>query len=314
MALYYPYSEYLKNKYGEKVYKLPINVPGTCPNRDGNLGVGGCAYCGEIGAGFESLPETLSVPEQLAKNKAYIGEKYGAKKFIPYFQNFTGTYLSETKLEALVRSAVLPDMVGINIATRPDCISDKVVSLLAKIGQDEKIDITLELGLQTANYHTLKSINRRHGFAEFIDAVLRIKRAGLAVTAHIILDLPDDTIADTIETARILSALSVNGVKMHSLYIAKDSAFEKAYQQGELKLLNGQEYIVRAAAFLTFLSPEIYIERLVGRIPEEHSISANDGRSWWAIKDDILKTLDEKSLYQGAKCDYLNGAALKRLK
>lgn len=314
MDLYYPYSDYLKNKYGEKVYKLPVNVPGTCPNRDGNLGIGGCAYCGEVGAGFESLPDTLSVQAQLAQNKAYIGKKYGAKKFIPYFQNFSGTYLPVNRLETLVRCAAVPDMVGINVATRPDCVSDETAALLADIGQSENIDITLELGLQTANYHTLKAIRRGHGLAEFIDAVLRTKKAGLSVSAHVILDLPDDTPDDAAETARILSALKVNGVKLHSLYVAKGSAFERAYVKGKLKLLGNQEYIDRAAAFLSFLSPEIYIERLVGRIPESHSLAANDGRSWWAVKDDILKSMADKGLYQGAKFDYLNGSALSHLK
>lgn len=314
MRLYYPYSEYLKNKYGEKTYKLPVNVPGTCPNRDGSCGAQGCAYCGEIGAGFESLPDTLSVKEQLKKNKAYIGQRYGAKKFIPYFQNFTGTYLPAENLEALVRSAILPDMVCINIATRPDCVSDQTTALLSEIAQSESIDITLELGLQTANYHTLKTINRGHGLAEFIDAVLRIRKAGLSVSAHVILDLPDDSMDDAIETAHVLSALPVDGVKLHSLYIAKGSAFAKAYADGQLALSSSEEYIRRAAAFLAHLSPDIYIERLIGRIPEEHSLAANDGRSWWAVKDDILGLLEEQRLYQGAKFDYLNGAALKHLK
>ncbi|MEX1307389.1 MAG: TIGR01212 family radical SAM protein, partial [Eubacteriales bacterium] len=236
MRLYYPYSEYLKTKYGEKTYKLPVNVPGTCPNRDGTRGISGCAYCGEIGAGFESLSDTLSVPEQLIKNKAYISQRYGAKKFIPYFQNFTGTYLPNENLKALVCSAILPDMVGINIATRPDCISDQTTACLSEIAQSKNIDITLELGLQTANYRTLNAINRRHGLAEFIDAVLRIQKTHLCVSAHVILDLPDDSMDDVIETAHVLSALKVDGVKLHSLYVAKGSSYAKAYEAGRLKL------------------------------------------------------------------------------
>ena len=312
MELYYPYSTYLKDKYGEKVYKLPLNIPGTCPNRDGSCGTQGCAYCGEVGAGFESLSDMLSVDEQINQNKAYIGKRYGAKKFIPYFQNFSGTYMAGDNLDTLVRSALLPDMVGINIATRPDCVSQETVNILANIQNESGLDITLELGLQTVNYHTLKKINRGHWLAEFIDAVLRIKESGLLVSVHVILDLPDDTMDDVIETARILSALGVHGVKLHSLYIAKNSSYADAYQQGALTLHSGQDYISRAAIFLAYLSPNIYIERLVGRIPEEHSISANSGRSWWAIKDDILEEMTNQNLHQGAKCNYLNGPALSK--
>jgi radical SAM protein (TIGR01212 family) len=310
MKLYYPYSEYLKNKYGEKVYKLPLNLPGTCPNRDGRLGTGGCDYCGDVGAGFESLSSELSVPQQLEQNQTYIGKKYNAKKFIPYFQNYTGTYLAPAKLESFVRSAVLPDMVGINISTRPDCVSTETCAVLAKIAQSESIDITLELGLQTANYHTLKSIHRGHGLAEFIDAVLSIKKAGLSVSAHVMLDLPSDILDDAIETARVLSALAVDGVKLHSLYVANGSAYEAAYQEGQLALHSEAEYIARAVAFLANLSPDIYVERLIGRVPEAHSAAANFGVSWWKVKDDILKALKDQGLYQGANYNYLNGSAL----
>jgi len=313
MKLFYPYSEYLKNKYGEKVYKLPINLPGTCPNRDGRLGTGGCDYCGDVGAGFESLDNALSVQEQIQQNQAYIGKKYNVNKFIPYFQNYTGTYMATEKLESLIRSAILPNMVGINISTRPDCVSSETCAMLARIAQTESIGITLELGLQTANYHTLKSINRGHGLAEFIDAVLGIKKAGLLVSVHVMLDLPNDTLDDAIGTARILSALGVDGVKLHSLYVANGSAFDAAYQANQLALHSKDEYIARTVAFLANLAPSIYVERLIGRVPEAHSTIANFSTSWWKVKDDILKALQDQGLYQGATFNYLNGSALRGL-
>ena len=175
MDLYYPYSKYLKNKYGEKVYKLPINLPGTCPNRDGTLGDTGCYYCAEVGAGFESLDSNISIKHQLLKNKEYIGKRYGAKKFIAYFQNYTGTYMSSKELQANLYQAVIDDIVLINISTRPDCISDEILEMLKDFKEEMNIDICLEVGLQTANYKTLDKIGRGHDLSQFIDAIIRVK-------------------------------------------------------------------------------------------------------------------------------------------
>jgi len=310
MELYYPYSKYLKEKYGEKVYKLPINVPGTCPNRDGLLSEDGCSYCADVGAGFESLDNSLSVVEQIEQNREYIGKRYGAKKFIPYFQNYSGTYMEPEKFEELIESAILPDMVGINISTRPDCISKEIVDILCGLFDKYGVGFCIELGLQTANYHTLKKVNRGHDLSQFVDAVLRLKNAKISVSAHVIIDLPYDDIDDVIQTSRLLSALKVDGVKMHSLYIAKESAFEKLYNGGKLSLLSEKEYIQRAVVFLENLSPEIYVERLLGRVPEKDSITANFNRSWWAVRDDILQKMEDEKSYQGSKFDYLGGSAV----
>ena len=312
MNIYYPYSEYLKNKYGEKVYKLPVNLPGTCPNRDGTLSFGGCDYCADIGAGYESLDPSLSVTEQLEKNRAYIGNKYKANKFIAYFQNYTGTYLPINQLESYVKDALIQDVVAINISTRPDCIPNSIIQMLKRISEENNIDICIELGLQTSNDETLKRINRGHDTAQFIDAVLRIKQFDFSISAHVIPDFPFDTIHHVIQTARLLSALHIDGVKLHSLYIAKDSAFAKLYTDGAITLLSEEDYITRVITFLEQLSSEIYVERLLGRVPEENSLTANFNRSWWAIRDEIVARMEAKNTYQGIKCDYLDGSAHKK--
>ena len=309
MQIYYPYSDYLKAKYGEKVYKLPVNVPGTCPNRDGTLGTGGCAYCAGIGAGFESLSDTIPVSEQLTRNKSYIGSKYHAKKFIAYFQNYTGTYLPVEQLEELVLSALIDDVVAVNIATRPDCVTDKTIAMLFELKDTYHIDICIELGLQTANDDTLKKINRGHDTAQFIDTAIRLKQAGLTVSVHVIPDLPYDNMGDVIRTSRLISVLHLDGVKLHSLYIAKNSLFESLYQTGKLALLNETEYIARVIAFLEHLSPNIYVERLIGRIPEADSVTANFNRSWWAVRDAIVNQMAAAHTYQGIKCVELGGSA-----
>lgn len=316
MNRYLKYSTYLKNKYGEKTYKLPINLPVTCPNRDGLLGSGGCTFCGEKAAGFESLPATLSVKEQLLRNKSYIGEKYGAKKFIAYFQNFTSTYLPlEQFIRYIDRVLEVEDIVEVSISTRPDCINEEYLSqITAKIKEKSpEIQISLELGLQTVNYYTLKAVNRGHTLAEFIDAVLLAKKYGVETGVHLILNLPGDNFNDSIENAKILSALGVNTVKLHALYIREGTVLGEQYKRGDFEVIPLEEYIERVIVFLEYLDPGIAVQRLLGRAPEEGSLFHNWDYSWWKIQDIIIKEMEKRDTRQGTKFDYLNGKGLKQL-
>lgn len=296
---YKAYSTYLKEKYGTKVYKLPVNIPATCPNRDGSIGTGGCTFCAEVGAGFEMLSDTVPVREQLIKNMAYIKKKYKAEKFIAYFQNYTNTYLPINKLEEYLNSCLIENVVDISISTRPDCISDEYISFLKAFSIKNNIDITIELGLQTSNYHTLDKINRGHSLAEYIDACIRIKGAGLFLCTHIILNLPWDTIRDSIETAKIVSVLKNDHIKLHSLYIAKGTKIAEQYENNEFELCSVEEYVERVVTFLEYLSPDISVQRLIGRAPEEFTIFANWNMSWWKIKDMIEEKMIKENRYQG---------------
>ena len=221
--LYRNYSEYLQKKYKEKVYRIPINVPVSCPNRDGEVGYSGCTFCGESGAGFESLSNAISVEDQLEKNIEYIGKKYNSSKFIAYFQNYTNTYLPFDEFESMIMKSLRDDVVGISVSTRPDSVNDRHLEYLSRIQETYQKDISIELGLQTVNYRTLMKINRGHTLAEFIDAVNRIRKYDFEIVAHVILDLPYDDMDDVIETAKIISALGINSVKIHSLYIVKET-------------------------------------------------------------------------------------------
>ncbi|MFA5523007.1 MAG: TIGR01212 family radical SAM protein [Tissierellales bacterium] len=309
---YRVYSDYLKERYGVKVYKLPVNLPLTCPNRDGCVGHGGCIFCGEEGAGYENLSNTISVRDQLLQNKEYIRKKYKAEKFIAYFQNFSNTYMGFEAFKKYIKDAILEDIVEISISTRPDCISDSYLEFLSTVRQENDVNISFELGLQTVNYHSLKMINRGHSLAEFIDSILRIKPYGFDVCVHLILDLPWDKLEDAIECAKIMSALSVEQIKLHSLYIVENTVLEKMYKNGEIILLSKEEYIVRAVAFLEHLHPDIVIQRVIGRAPEENTLCVNWNTSWWKIRDEILERMEEMKTYQGKKCDYLNGKALRK--
>jgi len=312
ITVYNTYSRYLKEKYKEKVYKLPISLPLTCPNRDGTLGYGGCIFCGAEGGSFENLPASLSVKEQLRKNREYIGEKYKAKKFIAYFQNFTNTYMPIDYFKSVINETLEEDIVGISISTRPDCISDEHLEYLSFIKEKYNKEITLEVGLQTVNYHSLIKINRGHTLGEYIDAALKLKKYGLRNCTHLILNLPWDDEIDVIENAKIISALGVEEVKLHALYIVDRTVLGEMYKRGEISLISKDEYVERVITFLEYLDPNIIVQRVIGRAPEENLLFVNWNESWWKIRDEIVSIMDQKNTKQGAKFDYLSGKALKR--
>lgn len=299
MTRYNEYSNYLKEKYKEKVYKLPVNIPCTCPNRDGTLGYGGCTFCAEVGTGFEMLDNSMSVKAQLRTNMEYIKKKYKAKKFIAYFQNYTNTYLEFEKFKNYIREAIMEDIVEISVSTRPDCVPDPYLEFLYELMKESGINISIELGLQTVNYHTLIAINRGHTLAEFIDAAVRIKKFGFEICAHVILNLPGDDMTDVVESAKILSVLGIEQVKLHSLYIMENTEMGRMYKNGELKVITKDEYVERVIVFLEHLSSNVAVQRLVGRAPKEDSLFVNWGMSWWKIKDEILDKMEKENRYQG---------------
>ena len=314
ITVYNVYSKYLKEKFGEKVYKLPISLPITCPNRDGCVGVGGCIFCGEEGGSFENLPNILSVKEQIEKNKDYIKKRYKADKFISYFQSFTNTYMPLEDFKKHIEESIIEDVVGISISTRPDCISDEYLEYLSFIQNKHNLEITIELGLQTVNYHSLKKINRGHTLAEFIDAVIRNKRYGIRTCAHLILNLPWDNMDDVIENAKVLSALKVEEVKLHALYIVDNTELGRMYKDGEISIVSKEEYKERVISFLEYLEGDIIIQRIIGRALEEGSLFVNWNERWWKIRDEIVEEMEGRKTKQGAKCNYLNGKALKKFK
>ena len=306
---YRTYSEYLKEKYGEKVYKLPVNLPITCPNRMN--GKSGCTFCADVGTGFEAMSCEQPVATQLEETKKHIAKRYKAKKYIAYFQNYTNTFMKLERFQSYVEEALtVPDIVEISISTRPDCIKKEYLDYLSRIKKEFGVEINFELGLQTVNYHTLKKINRGHGLAEFIQAVTMIQSYGFSICVHMILNLPGDDLEDAIEGAKILSALNVDIVKLHSLYLPKNSQLYTEYVNGTIKLCSKEEYMERLTEFLAYLSPEIVVERLFSRVPEEYAAFSNWGTSWWKLRDEFEEIMERKSYEQGCKFHYLNGAAM----
>ena len=309
---YRSYSQYLKERYGEKVYKLPVSLPVTCPNRDGTCGNEGCVFCGSIGAGYENLPADWTVTRQLASNREHISGKYKANKFIPYFQNFSNTYLPPEELRRYLVEACQPDVVALALATRPDCVSDAHLEVLQNIKETYNVDISVELGLQTVNYHTLDKIGRGHSLGEYLDAVCRLHRFGLECCTHLILNLPWDDRRDVVENAKVLSALGVEQVKLHALYIVKGTQMARWYEEGSIQLCSMEEYMERVILFLQYLHPDMVVQRLLGRAPESHTLFSNWQTGWWKIRDEIHATMRERGLQQGGCCNYLNGAAVTK--
>lgn len=310
MELYNTYSTYLKKKYGEKVYKLPVNLPVTCPNRRGGPG---CLFCAEEGTGFEAADCQIPVKVQMETVREKIASKYKARKYIAYFQNYTNTYLPlEQLLSYMKEAATVSGVVEISLSTRPDCVNDEYLKALAEFRDQTGIEVSMEYGLQTVNYHTLRKVNRGHGLAEYLDAVLRTSAWNLPICTHIILNLPGDTMEDARESARILSVLPVQMVKVHSLYIPRKSVLYEQYMDGKISICTKEEYLERLAEFIALLRPDIVVERLFSRVPEKDAAFCNWNTSWWKLMDEWQELMEKKKYRQGVHFHYLNGAALNK--
>ncbi len=310
---YFRYSSYLKGKYGTKTYKLTVNLPLSCPNRDGLYGNGGCMFCGE-----DVQAEAVSaqrVREQLLQSKDSIARRYGAEKFIAYFQSFSNTYMPSTRLKPLIEEAcAVDDVVEISLGTRPDCVSDRcaeeLVHLLQSLG--DEVNLTFEFGLQTINHRTLKRQRRGHTLAEFIDAVLTAGKYGIEVCTHLILNLPGDDLSDCVEAAKILSALKVDTVKLHALFIHRRAPMAESFRRGEVDIIPVEEYVQRVIAFLRHLSPDIAVQRLLGRAPKEDTLFVNWGLHWREIHQMIVDEMLRMDARQGDEFGYLDGKALRK--
>lgn len=296
--LYLTYAKQMREKYGRKVYKLPVNLPATCPNRDGTKGRGGCIFCGAKGTGFENLSNTLTVSEQLEINKKYIGPKYKADLFTAYFQNFTNTYFPVDVMAEYTRQAAETEgVVELCFATRPDCVGDEILTAIKEAAGGKQVCI--ELGLQSVNDETLKKINRGHSLQEYIDAVKRSQSYGFTVGTHLILNLPWDTREDSARAAELVSDLGIDTVKTHTLYIEKGTELCRMYQEGEIEICSRDEYVARAADFIEHLRPDISIQRLASRVPNEDCIFCNWKTGWWKIRDMIEEELRRRGTSQG---------------
>jgi hypothetical protein len=296
---YNNFTTHLRQTFGCRVHKVSIDAGFTCPNRDGSVAVGGCIYCNN--ASFSPGNKRLSVTEQLEQGKPVLRRRYGATKFIAYFQAYTNTYRDIEHLKRLYDEALAcEDIVGLSIGTRPDCVADDVLDLLADYAS--RTYLWLELGLESGHDQTLALLNRGHTVGAFDDAVSRAQLRHLRLCAHIILGLPGETTDDMRETMQHLADLRLDAVKLHHLHVVRHTVLEKMYQRGEVPLLSLDDYAALVVDCLEYLPPEMIIMRLMGDAPRAMLVAPTWSQDKQAVLQCIERELQRRDTYQGKRC------------
>lgn len=289
-------NEYLKNKFGERTLKICIDGGFTCPNRDGTVSNGGCIFCSERGSG-DHICKQNDISGQVKKYfSSYKSER--ANKFIIYFQNFTNTYDTISNLKKKYDAALIDDrIVGLEIATRPDCINEDVCKLLASY--TDKYYVCVELGLQTSNEKTAKFINRGYENAVFTAAVQMLKQYSIEVVTHIMIGLPDETMDDLANTIDFVNRHSIDGIKIHNVYVVKNTVLANLYYKRTYSPMDFDEYLECLVYAITHLRPDIVIHRISGDAPKDLLIAPewNVHKKW--VLNGLDRVLREKDLWQG---------------
>ena len=281
--MYKSANDYYKEKYGCKVYKLSLDGGFTCPNRDGTVSTGGCIFCSSLGGG-EFAAHGTDIVSQLEQAKRRVEGKLKTGKYIAYFQSFTNTYAPHERLKTLFYDAIKPEyIVGLNIATRPDCLPDSTVALLQELNGIKPV--TVELGLQTASDHVAAYINRGYRTQVYADAVKRLKDAGIEVITHIIIGLPDD---DPLLTTQLAVSCGTDGVKFHLLHILKNTRLAKEYELGAVRALTIEEYAQHLKSCISVLPADIVVHRITGDGAKKDLIAP----LWSADKKKVLNYLN----------------------
>lgn len=289
MSYYYSYSDFLKEYFGKKLYKICIDGGFTCPNRDGTLSSLGCIFCSEGGSGDFSADARLSITEQIAAGRAQTAKKYMGDQYIAYFQAFTNTYAPIDHLRALYTEAIENESIAaISIGTRPDCLNADVISLLKELHQRKPV--FLELGLQTIHQKTADFINRGYETKVFDQAVLAAHQAGLRITIHVILGLPGESQEMQLETIKHLNALPIDGIKFSMLHILKGTPLANYYETNPFPVFTFEEYTDFIVTCLENLRPDIVVERLTGDGPRDLLIAP----TWSLRKRMVLNTIMQK--------------------
>ena len=304
---YYTYDYYMKQKYGGKCVKIPLDAGFTCPNIDGKCGYGGCIYCSGRGSGdFAELP-TFTIKEQFERTKKKLSSKWETDRAIAYFQAHTNTYAPvEVLKEKFEEAASLESVVAISIATRADCLGRDVVEYLGELS--ERIDVTLELGLQTAKDETAKLINRGHSFLDFEEGYRRLRQAAPKVETciHLIFGLPGEDREDMMETVKKTAALHPNQVKIHLLHVIEGTRLGELYKSGQYTPMEREDYIDAVCCALTLLPSDIVVGRLTGDGMAASLLAPEWSRKKVTVLNDIDKKMFENDLWQGKCCKNLS--------
>lgn len=283
---YYSLNQYLKDTFGEKVYKLALDAGFTCPNRDGTLDTRGCIFCSGAGSGDFAECRNLSVTEQIVQGKKRVEKKIKSGKYIAYFQAFTNTYAPVEKLRNVYEEALMqPDVAAISIATRPDCLPHDVIDLLAELNRIKPVWV--ELGLQTIHEKSAEYIRRGYPLAVYDDAVRKLKNAGLTVITHVILGLPGETKEEMKQTVSYVGAGGADGIKLQLLHVIHGTDLEKEYLAGKFRTLELDEYVRLVADCLELLPRNMVIHRMTGDGDKRTLVAP----MWSADKKRVLNAL-----------------------
>ena len=299
---YYTYDYYLRRRFGAKVAKIPLDIGLTCPNIDGRCGVGGCIYCSGRGSGDFAESPLLPIEEQYRLTREKLSSKWSTERCIAYFQAHTNTYAPlEFLKESFERALLLDGVVGINIATRADCLESEVCEYLADLA--ERTVLTVELGLQSSSDETAEIINRGHTYADFLDGYRRLREASdkIEICVHIIFGLPGESREDMMKTVRDVAALAPDQVKIHLLHVLKNTEMARIYERGEYTPLKKDEYVALVADAIELLPPDTVVARLTGDGMADDLLAPDWSRKKVAVINDIDKLLYSRSSWQGMR-------------
>lgn len=297
---YYTYDYYLKKTFGGKCAKIPIDAGFTCPNIDGKCGVGGCIYCSSRGSGDFAESALLSVSEQYRLTREKLSSKWSTERCIPYFQAHTNTYAPLDVLREKFEEALsLDGVVGMNIATRADCLEDDTVKYLAELA--ERTVLTVELGLQSVHDKTAELINRGHDYNAFLEGYKKLKNASekINICVHLIFGLPEEDEAMMLESVRRVAQLRPHQIKLHLLHVLRSSALGRIYLDGGYKPMEREDYIALIVKAIELLPPETVVARLTGDGMADDLLAPDWSRRKVAVINDIDKLMFSKNTYQG---------------
>ncbi|ERK28279.1 TIGR01212 family radical SAM protein [Clostridium intestinale] len=295
---YLSLNHFLREKFGEKIFKISLDAGFSCPNRDGKISKGGCLFCSERGSGDFAGDRNFSIENQFVDIKNMMANKWKSGKYIAYFQAYTNTYapidiLKEKYNEALKQK----DVVGLAIATRPDCLSEEVLDLLEEI--NKKVYVWIELGFQTVSDETAKLINRGYTLDVFEKALEDLRKRNIDVVVHTIFGLPKENKEDMLNTIRYLADKDIQGIKFHLLHLMKDTPMVKLYEKGMIEFLSKEDYIDLICQSICMLPQNVVVHRLTGDSPRELLIGPMWSLKKWEILNEIDKTMEDNNYYQG---------------
>ena len=297
---YHTWNYYLRNTFGEKIFKVSINAGFTCPNIDGKVAYGGCTYCSKEGSGdFAGNPKDDLI-KQFNDIKEMMLRKWPNAKYIGYFQAYTNTYAPlEVLKEKYETILAQDDVVGLSISTRPDCLEDDVLEYLAEL--NERTNLWVELGLQTIHDSTSKIINRGHDYKTFLEGVEKLKSKNIKTVVHIINGLPGEDYNMMMETAKAVADLNVHGIKIHLLHVIKNTPMARMLEKNMMSLMTQEDYVNLVCDQLEILPPEMVIHRLTGDGKKEDLVGPLWSLKKWEVLNAIEETMKARASYQGIK-------------